>query len=703
MSQSTSGQSLNPAHTSSQALLDELRLAADRAREERLKLARLFKHTADLPVNPAPAPSEGAITFNGDSVPELISKVERLEALVAEKFETLDEVQQSIESRTQYLESLRHTITETTSAFVLQVEQAQHFKAHIDAAKHHVRMSAGKVAEDVRRHLRECEKPVAERFEQLTELDRQIDQRIARMQQMHKQAGEAVDKHLLGALRAAKEQAADLAAPVKAEIDKHLQAQRDAIEKAIHRKIAELDVDVEEALSPLTERFSAIVNEAEERADELAQSLPARLEAEAESQLDVIRTAFAAQAEAIVMGTDAEAMSKAEAVIRERIAQSLDGYLEDAEQQAGGYVDGLIARLDEAQAQALERFEQALVEIESNHTLEHDKTLEEFKAALREIAADHAIDHEDAIGKLDAEVHRLHQQAQLRLDSAKVVLEDAVDGIHAMAGAAVDSAIASSKDKLEAYEATTKNQLRAIDDGIEEGIEQSRKRLGEFEKDARRIEDDAVAVAEAALAAAQQRVAGFEDLITRRVGLAAKACDDAIGSVDRRLDKVEQDAAARVAHIVDLAESSGKAVADSIDALAQSAEQTAAKAQQDLDAKLQAFEQISAEALKQAEQTLRQNIGELRDASRAMIEVVVKQVKSQTNEIEPQTREIIQQAEQTLRRRIGELRDGAQSMVDLTVSRLEGQLDEVKRKAQQAAFFGLGPDQGEEPSTSDAA
>ena len=112
---------------------------------------------------------------------------------------------------------------------------------------------------------------------------------------------------------------------------------------------------------------------------------------------------------------------------------------------------------------------------------------------------------------------------------------------------------------------------------------------------------------------------------------------------------------------------------------------------------------VPADALKQAEQTLRGNIGELRDASRAMIEVVSKQVKAQASHIEPQTREVIDQAEQTLRRRITELREGAQSMVDLAVSRLESQLDEVKRKAQRTAFHGVQGEEGQPPPATDAA
>lgn len=684
MSQSSPGHSSTPLNTpqaSSQALLDELRVAADRARDERLKLARLFKHTNDLPVNGS-APVNTSVPMIADHrIAELSDQVERLEQAVADKLAALDKSQQDIDSRTQYLESLRHTITDTTSAFVTQVEKAQHFKAHVDAAKQHVKMSAGRVVEDVRQHLAEYEAPIAERLKQLTDLDDQIDKRIARLQQMHKQAGEAVDKHLLSALRAAKEQAADLAAPVKAELDQHLKAQSEKIEKAIQAKIAALDVDVETALNPLTTRFDEIVQSAQAKAEALSQSLPAKLEAQVEKQMDALRETVAKQAEEVVTGLDEKTLEQAEQVMRDRVAVSLDNYLTEAEEEAGGYVDGLIAKLDAARV----------------------KALEQFAASAKEVAADRSLDEEQVLHKLDQEVQRLHQQAQERVASAQNVLEQAVDGIHSRASAEVDAAIQTSSKALEQYESGMVEQLRAIDDDLEEGIEESRKRVTDYEKTARKLGDEAMRMVDANLAAATDRLSSFEAGITQRIGLATQSADDAIGSVDGRLDELEQDAAARVSRIVDLAESSGKVVAESIDALSQSAEQTAAKAQRDLEDKLRAFEDISAEALKQAETTLRTNIGELRDASRAMIEVVSKQVRAQASHIEPQTREVIDQAEQTLRRRIGELREGAQSMVDLAVSRLEGQLDEVKRKAQHAAFNGVKGQQDQQSPATDAA
>lgn len=687
----------NNPQASSQALLDELRVAADRARDERLKLARLVKHSAELPVGSSNAKA-GASTTPDARFVALSQQVEQLEQAVSEKLEALTEVQQDVENRTEYLESLRHTITDTTRAFVTQVEQAQHFKAHIDAAKQHVKMSAGQVVEDVRKSLSDSEAPIADRLKQLTEMDEQIDKRIARMQQMHKQANEAVDQHLLGALRTAKEQAADFAEPVKQEVDKHLAAQSQKIEEAIQAKIADLDVDVEEALNPLTQRFNEIVEDAQARADLLADTFPDRIEqlvteqvdqmraklveqskviateidVQAASQadrLEQVRTKLIEQAKEIATDLDDQAFAKAEEVISQRVAESLDGYLAKADEQAGGYVDGLIAKLDDARENAMVRFHEAVQQVE----------------------VDCSMDREQMLLKLSGEVDRLKELADQRLANAQEIVEGATDGIHARAASAVDNALKNADAKLDEYESSSVEHLRVIDDGIEYGIEQSRKKIIEHEKTVRKRGIEALETTESAIAAAQERLATFEAGITQRIGLANQTVDEAVQSVDGRLERVEQDASARVMQIVDLAESSGKAVAESIATLAASAEETAAKAQADLDEKLQAFESISAEALQSAEKTLRSNIGELRDASRAMIEVVARQVKAQASDIEPQTREVINQAEQTMRRRLGELRDSAQSMVDLTVSRLEGQLNEVKTKAQQAAFKGVQP------------
>lgn len=669
MSQSSPSQyQPNTPQASSQALLDELRHAADRARDERLKLARLVKHSSELPIGKPASDGAGDAGMTHDArFVALSQQVEQLEQAVNEKLEALGQVQQDIESRSQYLESLRHTITDTTRAFVTQVEQAQHFKAHVDAAKQHVKMSAGRVVEDIRQHLAEYEGPVAERLEQLAEMDDQIDKRIARMQQMHKQAGEAVDKHLLAALRSAKEQAADLAQPVKEEVDKHLLEQAQKIEDAIQAKIAELDVDVEEALSPLTKRFDGIVNDAQAKADKLADSMPQRVESLINEQMGTLRDRLALKADEVIKGLDDETIEQAGERIRERVAKSLDAYLAEADEHAGGYVDGLIAKLAEAREQAFAQ----------------------FMESVQRVQADCSIDREQMMLRLNEEVQRLTELADERITHAQSVVEGASDGLHSKVNAAVESAMRVADTKIDEFEADTVDRLSLIDQGIEHGMEQTRQRLIDFDRKAREQGHEAMDIADNAIAKAQERLAKFEAGVAQRIANATQTVDDSVQAIDERMQRVEHDASARVMQIVDLAENSGRSISESIDAMAKSAETTAARAQADLDEKLEAFENISAQALKTAENTLRTNITELRDSSRAMIEVVTRQVKAQAAEIEPQTAEVIKEAEQTMRRRLGELRDGAQSMVELTVSRLESQLNDVKTKAQHTAFKGL--------------
>lgn len=752
MSQSSPGQpqTSNAQQVSSQALLDELRTAADRARDERLKLARLVKHSAELPVNTASQQAQPGGTVSDARIAGLSEQVERLEQAVSEKLVALEQAQRDITSRTQYLESLRHTITDTTQAFMTQVEEAQHFKAHVDAAKQHVRMTAGRVVEDVRQQLTDLDIPINERINQLNDLDKQIDQRIARMQQMHKQANEAVDQHLRAALRQAQEQAAELCVPMKKEIGAYLASERAKMEAAIHDKIKELDIDVEDALTPVTERFNELVTQAqgkvndvakglepiteqieqivaegEAKADLFAETLPDRIETEISKNFEALRGKIAEKAQTIIDGVDEQAMEQAGRVIHEQIARELDQYLSKAEEEAGGYVEGLIKKLDDARADSLQRYELSIGKIEIDHSLEYEQQLK----------------------KLGDEANQIKAKVDERVEHAQAILEQATDSIVTRAASIVDNALKNEEKKLADYESTAVNHLRAIDDGIEHDMESSRKRLVEFEKDTKkqgeeaiRVVEDGIAeaqkrlsgfesginqrislasknadevvdaidgrlegiakeadrIAEDRVAEAQKRLAGFESGIAQRISLAVKSTDDATGSIDERLDKVEKDAARRIMQMVELAETSGNAVADSIDELAKSAETTAAQAQQDLDEKLRAFEHISAEALRTAEDVLRQNIGELRDSSRAMIEMVGRQVKAQASEIEPQTREVITQAEQTMRRRIGELRDAAQSMVDITVHRLESQLEAVKAKAQQQAFEGIDPQQGNE-------
>ncbi|MEM9414257.1 MAG: hypothetical protein AAGA29_02110 [Planctomycetota bacterium] len=295
------------------ALIRELHAAADRARDERLRLAQAQKQQrAHLDTQGGPAPA--------DQVVKLTDKIQQLDRVVQDRLDTLAQTQHEIDIRTERVNAMRHVIQAATDAFAAQVEHAQQFKCDIDAAKQAVQACAGEVAEEVRQHLAQTEEPIATRLKQLVEMDRAIDKRVARMQQMHKQAAEAVDKHLARALNDAKEQATELAAPIKAELDRHLVERTGALEQAVQAKIAELDVDVEDALAPLTRRFDAVVADAGRRVDTLAASLPERVDDVLQRRITQGLADLDKQAQAQLAGLEADAAKRVTSITR--IAQA---------------------------------------------------------------------------------------------------------------------------------------------------------------------------------------------------------------------------------------------------------------------------------------------------------------------------------------------------------------------------------------------
>ena len=332
----------------SRALIRDLHAAADRARDERLRLAQAHKQQQQsLDQRGGPAPVE--------QVENLTTTIQKLERAVQDRLDTLAQAEQAIDHRAERINTLRHVIQAATDAFTTQVENAQQFKCDTDAAKQAVRDSAGEVTEVVRQALAKTEEPIAARLKQLVEMDRSIDQRIGRMQQMHKQAADAVDRQLLRALNNAKEQAAELAAPMKAELDKHLLVRAQALEEAVHAKIAELDVDIEEALSPLTTRFDGIVSVAQQQADALAKALPARLDRAMEERLVTVRDTITKQVEQLLAGNDDAVIAQMSERYQQQVTQQLEAMEEQHDTQARAVADELARRIGLASVQVQQR------------------------------------------------------------------------------------------------------------------------------------------------------------------------------------------------------------------------------------------------------------------------------------------------------------------------------------------------------------
>lgn len=383
------------------ALTRDLHAAADRARDERLRLAqaqKLQQQLLDDRGGPAPI----------DQIVSLTDKIKQLDAVVQRRLDTLAQTESQIDERTGRLEQVKHALDQATAAFAKEVERAQQFKRYIDAAQREAMASAGGLAEAVKQQLADTEQPIAQRLAELAALDRSIDQRIARMRQMHKQAAETVDQHLARALSDAQEQATELAAPIKADLDKHLLRQTAALEKAVANKVAELDLDVEEALSPLTRRFDAIVSDATRRADELAQALPARLDDALDERVDGLRATFADQVAEVLDGKDPAVVTKAKDRYTRQVRKRLVSLTDKFDDEANAIADDLERRIAEALEAARERLDaqadQRLAELESRLAKRVDSMAKLAEASGESVTA--------ALTRLSTTAHDTAAQAE---------------------------------------------------------------------------------------------------------------------------------------------------------------------------------------------------------------------------------------------------------------------------------------------------
>jgi len=607
-------------------LVNELSAAADRARDERIRLAQALKQKQGQVAD------QGGIA-SADQVARLGEKITQLDKIVQARLDTLAQSSDTLDVRTAKLEDLQNAVDQTTQAFTKQVESAQHFKHHVDAAKKHVRMSSGQIIDDVKEHLAQFEGPIADRLVQLNDLDDAIDQRIARMQQMHKQAAEAVDKHLLAALRGAKEQAAELAAPIKEELDLYLKAQSQTIEQGIRSKIAELDVDVEDALSPLAAQFEKIVKRATDRADELAETLPAKLDAQIDHQLGPLRERIAKRVDQVVSGIDPKVLAKAEQRYRDQVNRFFTKTMADHEAQADKLAEDLDTRLDDALAKANTRYDTEADQMRSTLSTLASKTMH---AASRQAQA------------LETRLEGAAEQATARVDEVIETLETQ----HARKA---DSLVEQLRTQLEALSQQSQDQARSALDRVTDAVTLTAAR-------SHALADEELTKIESQTA---NRVAGLADL--------AQASGQRVSEALEAMGQAASATAAQTQQQLD----------EQIDAMKARADQAVEPLTQMLAKKMSAFDQVAGQAMEEAEETLRKNLAELRSSAQAMAGSINTQLYRQIEGIAPEADAALKQAEHKLRQRIAELREGAQGMIESTSRQLENQLKELRASARR--------------------
>lgn len=611
-------------------LAADLRSATDRARDERLKLAAMVKQqqtTVQMHGGPAAA----------DQVAALSEKIQKLDQAVATRLQALAKAESRMDERLARLDDLQDSITQASKAFTRQVEQAQHFKHHIDAAKQHVRMSAGQIVEDIRLHLQEFEGPIAERLAALNDLDDQIDKRIARMQQMHKQAGEAVDKHLLGALRQAKEQAASMTDPIKRELDQFLRDQALVMEKAIQDKVASLDVDVEDALRPVTERFEQVVAQARGQAAELADALPGELDARCETHIEQLRETLVAQVTALMQSGDEQVVEEAAGRYREAVGDKLGAMCDEIEHEADAFAQKLGERFEQTRDQAEARFAGVLDNLEMDSA--------ERAAKLADVMAER-IDglNERARAEVDATVAEVDQSVSESLQTVLAEIEKA-------AGEKVDAMLAGKRTDLEEM---TGRFTKDIDTAFEQAIEridalrtqaeQTREQItgaeGEADQLTARLHAITDCIDESA-AQAREQLTEFEAATGDRLDGVENAAEARIEEIRdalaQHMRRIEQGAADRLDELTTTAEQAGHQVTDAIRAMTEDAKQQAG-----------GYQAVSRQAREEAQAAIRHELAELHSASKAMVEVVNRRLRTQLDETQATVDQVVQQLEQRL-------------------------------------------------------
>ncbi|MEM7682559.1 MAG: hypothetical protein AAF288_11435 [Planctomycetota bacterium] len=524
----------------------QLESVLDRARDERLRLARLVKdYEGRLEQVSAPASAE--------MVARLTDRIEALGRAVDGRFTRLDELELELDAREQRVQELEASAREATQALADRVRQAQGFSDHVDAAKQHVRLSAGAVVEDIQAALSGFEAPIAEQLERLQRIESSVQDRVQSVERL-------IEDRVTGLLGKAGTEAEAALAPVQDRLRKFAAVQakaladaakqhRDALDQAALQKVSELDIDVEESIRPVAERFAQEVTDASAAVDGVVQTLRDQIRREAEQQAASV----------------ADRMNRAvESAIQQAVIERVGPYQDQAEAAAQAAVDGAIERLQAAHCEPVAKAEaeaKRLIETAGRAREQAAQAVRQLKGQAETIRA--AIDEavNAASGQISGKADDLHgalakalEAAQAQVDTAAEALAKGLAGraeaIEAEVGQAlqtrvqpaveqvaqaskrcqtlaeqVESSTATVREQLaesqrlaewrvsefhksqaaanEALQDKWREQLRALDHAVEQGrtawqnerdaaAEQARKQIARIGEQARRFADDAV-------------------------------------------------------------------------------------------------------------------------------------------------------------------------------------------------------------------
>ncbi len=118
-----------------QGAAQQLGAMIDRAQDERLRLMRIVKdYQAKYDALPEPV--------SADHVKRLMEAVRKLDAAIADRLATLDELDQRVDTRLDQMARIEASLLDMSDRVAKQLEDARGFQALVDAAKRQVRAAA---------------------------------------------------------------------------------------------------------------------------------------------------------------------------------------------------------------------------------------------------------------------------------------------------------------------------------------------------------------------------------------------------------------------------------------------------------------------------------------------------------------------------------------------------------------------------------
>lgn len=315
-----------PSQDAARGLVDELNATLERARDERFRLIRLVKDAESRlggTIAPQPLPTEG--------VERLARKVESLNEALEARGLQLQQAEDRINERMEQLRRLEIAVRNMAEQFAQGVRQARTFDDDVAAAKRRIAADVDGIMGEVRDHITEQCREVAEKLDRLEAADRAIEGHSAEAERVVQQCSGAMQRQLARVLGEFVEQSSTEAEGTLASLAGRLDAELEARIDLHRQTLAEREDGM---AIQLQERFAEYQAGLTEHLDRASADISARLTAEHAERCSQLQAQMHALAE------------RAAAEVEESLKAKVDALVEASESRADAMTQAVQARID---------------------------------------------------------------------------------------------------------------------------------------------------------------------------------------------------------------------------------------------------------------------------------------------------------------------------------------------------------------------